>query len=175
VDFNQLARDFGPLAAGLAAVIATLTGTFKIILPRLADAFIEDRKVQREEERAESAADRQNEIALLSQVIQLSSQVQAENKDLIAYITGTLRVDLQTHRSELLTTMRDINERWTTLGREMAAGNAKIQILTTEVAQLSDRFAAVDQTLRAALNGPLSRSKRSEAARTEHGKAQGAD
>lgn len=164
----DLIRDFGLLGAALIVVIGAVATTLRVAVPRLTESWIrmkekqseaelEARKAQREAAAEEDQAGRQNEIALLSQVIQLSSQVQSQNRELITFITATLRTDLQAHRTEIMAAVKDIDQRWVTASRELASGCAKTQMLTAEIAELKERFTIVEQTLRNALNGRLGR------------------
>ncbi len=168
MNLDQIARDFGPLVAAILGLSAGLFGAIKLILPKLADAYISDRQKQtdaaladraakRDSETEEEAAERQNQVALLSQVIQLSTSVQRQNQGLIEFITQSHQNELRGQRAEIQNALRDIDQRWAAVGREITQNTGKIQILTIEISQISERFAIVEQTLKNALNGNFSK------------------
>lgn len=163
---EQFLREFGPLILALAGLVTGLTAALKVALPRLTVAFIEDRQKQadaaladrtakREAEIEEEATERQTQITLLSQFITMNMATQKQNEGLIRFITETLRADLNGHHGEILTALRDIDQRWIAVGRELTNGSGKAMVLTSEVVNLSDRITKLDTVVRLALNGNM--------------------
>lgn len=159
-----------PIVAALLGIIGGIGVAAKTIMPRFAEAFISDqqkktddaladKRARREQEAEDEANERQTTVALLSQVVQLSMASQAQSKELIQFITGSMRVDLKDYQAKIEQALKDIDQRWLAVNRELQAGSGKTQMLTGEISELGDRIMMVEHTLRTALNGNF-KSKR---------------
>jgi len=145
MEFGDLARDYGPLLAIIVTALVSVIGTFKIAIPRLVEAWIEDRRKQRDTEIEVTMGERQEDVALLSQVVNLTNQVVTQNRTLITFITESLSGDIAGMRNQINLELRDIEQRWLVASREMAETKGKTHILSMEVARLADTYKALEE------------------------------
>jgi len=145
MEFGELAGKYGPLLAIIVTALVSVIGTFKIAIPRLVDAWIEDRRVQRETEVEVTMGERQEDITLLSQMVNLTNQVVTQNRALITFITEEMSDDIKGLRNETLQALRDIEQRWLSASREMAETKGRTHILSMEVARLADTYKALEE------------------------------
>ena len=159
MEFGDLARDYGPLLAIIVTALVSVIGTFKIAIPRLVEAWIEDRRKQRDTEIEVTMGERQEDVALLSQVVNLTNQVVTQNRTLITFITESLSGDIAGMRNQINLELRDIEQRWLVASREMAETKGKTHILSMEVARLADTYKALEERVVSLVAFGLEKSK----------------
>lgn len=147
MNFEDLLRVYGPLLAIILTAIASVWGAIKLAMPRLLDSFIAERQAKREQDTELAWSERQDDIALLTQVINLTNQVISQNKALIAFITDDLRNDVRQLRDEIRSELQDIDQRWLAASRQMEGHKAQAHILSIEIARLSDNYVKMEERI----------------------------
>jgi hypothetical protein len=154
----ELAREYGLLASLLIAAAVSAWGTVKLIVPRLVDSYLEREKAKADQAAADRVArreleteivmgERQEDVALLSQVVNLQAQLLRQNDTLIGYMTKKLDDDLQKLALELHHELQDIEQRWLSASRELANGAAKQELTGMNLAKLADNYKSLEERI----------------------------
>jgi len=150
----ELAREYGLLLALAITAAASIWGTFKLALPRLLENYIEREKAKATQEASDRAAQRElqtelvlserdDEKAVIFQVVRLQEQLVKQNDTLIGFVIKDAAGEFEKLHKEL----QDIEHRWLTASRELADGRAKQHITSMEVARLADNYKSLEERI----------------------------
>jgi hypothetical protein len=152
--FADALREYGLLVAVALTSISSVWATFRLILPRLVENYIEREKAKATQEASDRAArrelqtelvlsERDDEKAVISQVVNLQAQLVKQNDTLIAFVIK----DAAEEFKKLHTELQDIEARWLTASRELADGKARQHITGMEVARLADNYKSLEERI----------------------------
>jgi len=154
MSFAEILREYGIGLAILITAASSIWATFKLALPRLLENYIEREKAKATQEASDRAAQRElqtelvlgerdDEKAIISQVVNLQAQLVKQNDTLIAFVIK----DAAEEFKKLHTELQDIEDRWLTASRELADGRAKQHITSMEVARLADNYKSLEERI----------------------------
>jgi signal transduction histidine kinase len=123
---EALLREFGLGVTLIVVFVGALLAAGKWALPRLLDAYLKRAEFQatekakaseeqREQAAEAAAADRQEEITLVSQVVALQTRLVRQNDELIKFMTETIAASL----NGIKLAIDDIDQRWLSVSGEM--------------------------------------------------------
>lgn len=122
----------------LVLVVANVVALVKMLTPKIFDAFISQKEQDYE-------AERQDDVAMWSNIMLLQKETTAQNKKLIDYFIHDLRSDLAALRSDLErfdgkldANLKDIDKRWLASSKELGNLHNQQRILTSEISHLSE-------------------------------------
>lgn len=139
----------------------SLLGTIKLLIPdafkALQEAFqfgaaerARERERRRELEAERFAAERQEDVALWSQMVHLQTRVIAQNESLIEFVTTRMEShvgQLDSRLTEIHHDLQDIEKRWLAMCREIDKGNAERQLMRMELTRIADQYQRVERYL----------------------------
>ncbi len=140
-----MAQVYGPWLTAAVLSIISIIGTLRIIVPRLVDAWIEDRQKARNSLAEAGKGERLDDAALLSQVVNLTNQLVEQNKTLVVYIAENLTGNITGMRNEIKLELRDIEKRWLAACQEITETKGHAHILSMEVAKLADNYKSLEE------------------------------
>lgn len=124
------------------------------LFPGLFSAFVEKARFDAEQKAIEAEGERQDDIAILSAMVQLQTEAIKQNERLLDFIISrlddrltelgqTIKSELQAIRHELA----DINQRWLTASVESNKAASQHQLTRVEITHLIDRFEKIERQL----------------------------
>lgn len=151
MDFLTILQDYGPGTASLFLILTLVLYLVKNLIPSIYRDF-SNRKAQQETysrqvEEQELNASRQDEIAVWSQQSQLVTQVIAQNKYLIDYITERIDGELAKLSATISQELADIEGRWLAATREITNTAKQVEIMRMELVRLVDNYKSIEERI----------------------------
>lgn len=151
MDFLTILQNYGPGTASLFLILTLVLYLVKNLIPSIYRDF-SNRKAQQEThsrqvEEQELNASRQDEIAVWSQQSQLVTQVIAQNKYLIDYITERIDGELAKLSATISQELADIEGRWLAATREITNTAKQVEIMRMELVRLVDNYKSIEERI----------------------------
>jgi hypothetical protein len=154
MSFAEILRDYGVGLAILITAASSIWATFKLALPRLLENYIEREKAKAAQEASDRAArrelqtelvlsERDDEKAVISQVVNLQAQLVKQNDTLITFVIKDAAEEFKKLHGEL----QDIEQRWLSASRELANGAAKQDLTGMNLAKLADNYKSLEERI----------------------------
>jgi hypothetical protein len=145
----ELIQQIGPGAAIVVLGIASIWASVKILIPKAFDAAVkrsQSREVERardkEHERAleagEQTAERQEQMALWTQMVELQTRVIGQNESLLEFVTKKAGDDLQGFAQETQARCAEAKVWWEKAARQMIQNQGEMQLVRMELSRVAD-------------------------------------